>query len=167
MTNNLSILTELQPIAKRMREREEIIIKGKRDVQANVCEVLGHAVEQGQDITLVKSKLGKGATLDQWLAVHVPTLPVDTAAKYVRLSHERKEQDAGQWMFLFVEPQTKQLTETVTRVKPGEREVLWSRIVDLNKVIKASDVARWSEPDRELIRAELEPTAKLLWPERF
>jgi hypothetical protein len=163
---NLSIMTELQPIAKRMREREEQIIHGKNGVRNAMCEVLAIAVEQGQDITLVKAKLGKHSTWDEWRAAHVPNLSAEDASKCERLSKENTERSLGQWMFIFNAP--KEVAEDgVKRLPPNEREVLWGRIAGLNKVIHTIDIEAWTETDKELTRHELEPTARLLWPKRF
>jgi hypothetical protein len=162
---NLSVMTELQPIAKRMREREELINCGKLRVRSEMCDVLAIAVEQGQDITLVKAKLGKHSTWDEWRAAHVPNLTHDDACKCERLSKENTERNLGQWMFIFNEH--KQLADSVNRLPPNEREVLWGRIAKLNSTFTTIDIEAWTEQDKELTRRELEPTARLLWPERF
>ena len=168
MTNNenLSIMTELHPIAKRMREREEQILAGKKNVRANMGEVLAIAVEQGKDATLIKAKLGKSATFADWCAAHVPNMSIEDSAKYVRLSQEWTERMAGQWMFLFQENEPRSINEP-KRLPPNEREVLWGRIAKLNSALTTIDIEAWTEQDKELTRHELEPTAKLLWPERF
>lgn len=164
---NLSILTELQPIAKRMREREEQIIHGKTGVRNAMCEVLAIAVEQGQDITLIKAKLGKHATWEEWRQAHVPNLSSEDAAKCVRLSQEHKERSLGQWMFLFNDPAQHDTDDTTKRLPPNEREVLWGRINKLNNTLRVIDIESWTDTDKDLTRKELEPTAKLLWPDRF
>ena len=159
-------MTELQPIAKRMREREELILAGKKNVRANMSEVLAIAVEQGKDATLIKAKLGKHATFADWCAAHVPNMSIEDSAKYVRLSQEWTERMAGQWMFLFNEAQPHNHDE-VKRLPPNERERLWGIATKLNKAINTIDIETWTEQEKELTRHELEPTAKLLWPERF
>ena len=164
---NLSVMTELQPIAKRMREREEQIIHGKNNVRNSMCEVLTIAVEQGQDITLVKAKLGKHSTWDEWRAAHVPNLTHDDAAKCERLSKENSQRHLGQWMFIFTPPKEVQEEDAIKRLPPNEREVLWGRITKLNNTLATINLSEWTEQDKELTRHELEPTAKMLWPDRF
>ena len=159
-------MTELQPIAKRMREREEQIIHGKKSVRTNMVEVLAIAVEQGKDATLIKAKLGKHSTWDEWRAVHVPNMSAEDAAKYVRLSQEWSERMSGQWMFLFNEAQPHESHEP-KRLPPNDREILWGRITKLNNTLATINLSEWTEQDKELTRHELEPTARLLWPERF
>ena len=169
MTNNenLSIMTELHPIAKRMREREEQIKHGKKLVLNHVCETVALGAEQGRDVTLVKSRLGKHSSWDEWRAAHVPNMSLDESLLYERMSKENAERNLGQFFFPFLPSNRTRLEDAVQRLPPNAREVLWARIAKLNSALTTIDIEAWTEQDKELTRHELEPTAKLLWPERF
>jgi len=166
MNNSLQVITELQPIARRMRERQEEINRGKRDAFARMGDVIASVFEQGQDITLAESKLGKAMTLDDWLSGHCPALNSTEAKRYQRVSKERLTVEQCRFLFTDFNADVKQI-ETPQRIPPNPRESLWGKIAKLGSAFKAIDLSAWSKTEIDLTRAELEPVAKKLWPERF
>lgn len=166
MNETLAVVTELQPIARRMRERQEQINRDKANVYDKIGDLIARAQEQGQDILSAKAKLGKKIKWTDWLQAHVPTLSEHDASKYERLTNEQLS-DPRQCMFAFLPPADKQSDVEVERTKPNAKEFIWRKISTLRNAIKTFNIGAWAKPDIELTKRELEPVAKALWPEKF
>jgi hypothetical protein len=166
MNETLAALTELQPIARRMRERQEQIERDKSKVYDNIGNLIASAQEQGQDILTAKAKLGKKVKWSDWLHAHVPSLSEQDATKYERLTTEQLS-DPRQCMFAFLPNAERKDDVEVERTKPNAKEFIWRKISTLRNAIKTFDIGTWAAPDIELTKKELEPVARALWPEKF
>jgi hypothetical protein len=164
MNTTLAINTELKPVAAAMRARQEQIEKDKRDVYGRIGSLVASAQEQGAAVALVKAKLSKNISLEDWLHAHVPNLTAQDAAKYERIAHEQLT-DPRQCMFAFLPPS--EAKDKETRTPPSPREVVWAGAVKLMKAFELADIKSWDETEKDLTRRELEPMAKTLWPDRF
>lgn len=149
----------MQPIAARLREREEQIAAGKRSMMQNMTDLVVLAGDQGRDILLAKTKLGKALRWSDWLGSHVPNLPESQAAKYERVATEQLT-DPRQCVFAFLPPAEHE--PKAERLKPAVWERSWGLASRLTKVVDGA-------PDTMLnkVRTCLEPMARRLWPDKF
>lgn len=164
MNITLAINTELKPIAAAMRARQEQIEKDKRDVYGRIGSLVASAQEQGAAVALVKAKLSKNISFEDWLHAHVPNLTAQDAAKYERINYEQLT-DPRQCIFAFLPPA--EAKDKEHRIPPSPREVLWTGVTRLMKAFELANIEEWDETDKDLTRRELEPMARTLWPERF
>lgn len=164
MNTTLAINTELKPVAAAMRARQEQIEKDKRDVYGRIGSLVASAQEQGADVLMVKAKLSKTMSFDDWLKAHVPNLSAQDAAKYERITHEQLT-DPRQCIFAFLPPA--EAKEAEKRTPPSPREVVWAGAVKLMKAFEFANVESWDEREKDLTRKELEPLARTLWPNKF
>lgn len=162
--NKLANINDLQPIAQRMRERQESIEADKRDVFGRIANLIGLAAEQGQDCLLAKTKLGKHLRWSDWLRAHVPQLSEDDAAKYERISTEQLV-DPRQCVFAFLPPAERKAIEQRLPAKPFE--VVCGCITKLKSTLRDEPIDQWPQDRLEIARGELEPVVKVLWPNRF
>lgn len=166
MNETLAAVTELQPIARRMRDRQEQINRDKSNVYEKIGDLIATAQEQGQDILTAKAKLGKKVKWSEWLHAHVPTLSEHDATKYERLTTEQLS-DPRQCMFAFLPAADRQADVEVERIKPNAKEFIWRKISTLRNAIKTFNISAWEQHEIELTKKELEPVARALWPEKF
>jgi hypothetical protein len=164
MNTTLAINTELKPIAAAMRSRQEQIEKDKRDVYGRIGSLVASAQEQGADVAMVKAKLSKNISFEDWLHAHVPNLTSQDAARYERIAHEQLT-DPRQCIFAFLPPS--EAKEKDTRIPPSPREVVWAGAVKLMKAFELANIEEWDEREKDLTRKELEPMARTLWPNKF
>ena len=157
-------INDLQPIAARMRSREEDITSKKSDLFGLLGELTALAVEQGQDVILARTKLNNVLRWSEWLQAHVPNLPEQQAAKYVRLATEQLRHPR-EVVFAFV-PQV-EAEQKEQRTSPKPWEMVWGYIHKLKTKLKDEPMRDWPAAQRDLTRTELEPIAKELWPENF
>lgn len=127
----MQTINELQPLAKAIREREEVI-------QFNVKKLIQLALDinvdvraQGHDITLAKTKLNKYVRFDEWLSAHIPNLPSELAQKYERISKEQIV-DIRQGLLPFLPPAEREAKPE--RIPPAQWEVAFGYITKLNRV---------------------------------
>lgn len=162
--NKLATISELQTLAREMRDGQELINDRKRDLLANMGELIALAAEQGQRCLLAKTKLHKTLRWSDWLQSHVPNLPEQEAAKYERISTEQIT-DVRQGLFAFLPPtEAKKIEE---RTPPSKWEAAWGFVEKLKKAITAEPLDKWPKTQVELTKSQLEPVAKQLWPEKF
>ncbi len=161
----LAAINDLQPIAKRLREREEQIEAGKTNLYAKIGELTELAYEQGRDLLLAKTKTGKAVKFSEWLHIHVPNLGAQQASKYERVAVEQLT-DPRQCIFAFLPPGD-EARDLPTRSKPAPWEVGWGYASRLISLTKTKPIADWPSQQREYLATELEPLAKTLWPEKF
>ena len=157
-------INDLQPIARRLREREEVIAAKKRAVFEHIGELTGLAAEQGQDLLLAKTKLGKHLRWSEWLGAHVPNLPEQQASKYERIATEQLR-DPRQCVFAFLPPIEKDITPARTPPKVWER--VWGFVHKVQSALRDAPLEKWPENQVEQTKREIEPVAKALWPEKF
>ncbi len=165
MNNTLQTVKELTPIAKTLREREEQITSIKRDVISRMSEGLGLMADQGRDLLLAKTKLGKTFRWSEWLKANVPNLPETTASKYERIATEQLA-DPRQCVFAFLPAPEKQ-GATEQRDTPSPWESVYKHAWSMRKVIRDNPPDQWPQEQRTLAAKELEPLAKVLWPDKF
>lgn len=167
MSEHLQHINELQPIAARMRERQEQINAVRRGVLAQMATLIALGAEQGRDCLLSKTKLGKALKWSEWLHAHIPNLHADDAAKYQRITEEQLE-DPRQCFFAFFDSVPRRaIAQEKQRAKPAVWEMAWGWVSKLKRTVTADKLGKWPEEQVELTRQELEPTARALWPERF
>jgi hypothetical protein len=166
MNNTAVIINELNPIAATLRDREEQISGIKRDVLTRMGEGLGLMAEQGRDITLAKTKLGKAFRWGEWLRIHVPNLPEGLAGKYERIANEQLA-DPRQCVFAFLPPNESTGKADEPRLNPAAWETALGYVGKLRRTLRDSPITQWPEEQRRLAASELEPLARVLWPERF
>ena len=161
----LTAINDLQPIAKRLREREEQIEAGKRNLFERISDLTELAYEQGRDLILAKTKTGKVLKFSEWLRIHVPNLHAQQAAKYERVATEQLT-DPRQCIFAFL-PAEEGNRDLPARMKPKPWELGWGYMHKLSSIIKTKLLLDWPSQQREYLAQELEPVARELWPERF
>ena len=164
MNDKLASINELAPIAKRMRDREERILHQRNKAIAEIGETVALIQEQGRDIVMAKTKLGKALRWSEWLENHVPTLPEALAARYERVATEQLS-DPRQCVFAFLPPAERE--PKPERTAPASWETAWGYVHKLTKVIRDEPITTWPAEQVAATRAEIEPLARLLWPERF
>jgi len=163
--DTLAAINDLQPIAHRLRDRQEQIDKGKQHLCENIAELTSLAYEQGRDIILAKTKTGKTIKFSEWLHIHVPTLQLSQAGKYERVATEQLT-DPRQCIFAFLpEADVKKLLPA--RCKPAPWEVGWGFAHRLHSLAAATPICDWPTQQRDYLAQELEPLARELWPARF
>lgn len=160
----LAAIHELNSLARSMRDRQEAINASVRRVTTDMSEAIALAAEQGQDCLRAKIKLPKGVRWSEWLKAHVPTLDESTAAKYERVSTEHLD-DVRQCLFAFFPPaQQKQIAQ---RTPPQPWESAWGLVSKFKRALIDAPIDGWPREQVNAARDELEPVARLLWPERF
>lgn len=164
MNETLALVNQLQPIAKRMRDRQEQIEHGRQSALNQMSEVIALAAEQGQDCLLVKVKLAKSIKWSEWLSSHVPNLREADASKYERISTEQIS-SIRQGIFAFLPSPESQPRED--RDRPKIWETAWGFISKLKSIAAETPLTNWPQRQVALTRQELEPIAKQLWPEKF
>lgn len=164
MNDQLQHINDLKPIAQRMRERQEVIIKRKADVYAHIGELVSLASEQGRDCLLAKTKLGKLLRWSDWLNAHVPNITEDEAHKYERITTEQLS-DPRQCVFAFLPPHESEPKPARTPPKAWERA--WGFVTKLKSIIQPTEIKSWPASQVDLTRHELEPAARALWPEKW
>ncbi len=164
---DLQTLNGLQPIAQRMRERQEQLQTGKRTLHAGVADLLVLAQEQGKDILLAKTKLGSRLKWSEWLSAHVPNLDETEARKYERLCTEQLS-DVRKVAFAFLPPSEKESTQPETpRTKAGPWETLYGFAQKMRRNARGLDLSKWPKAMKDATRNELEPICQQLFPERW
>ena len=149
-----------------MRERQELIEAGKRDVFGRIGELVGLAAEQGQDCLLAKTKLNGELKWSDWLRAHVPQLNEQDAAKYERISTEQMI-DPRQCVFAFLPASERPASTALQRTPPAAFEVFAGYVVKLKATLRDNPISEWDQSRLASTRRELEPLARELWPERF
>lgn len=162
MNTNLQIATQLAPIAKQMRERQEQIERDKSDVYARIGNLVALASDQGRDCLLAKVKLGKAMRWSDWLHAHVPNLSEQDAAKYERISTEQIS-DPRQCVFAFL-PERTQSEDKPERSKPSFFEAVLTHTYKLEALAKVQPVDQWPQDQQEAARVRLRPIVSALWP---
>ena len=163
--NKLAQINDLQPIARRMRERQEQIEADKKEAFKRIGDLIVLAAEQGQDCLLAKTKLGKNLKWSDWLHAHVPQLSEADAAKYERITTEQLI-DPRQCVFAFLPPAERDTAPT-ERTPPKSFEVVAGYITKLKATLRDDPIEKWPQDRVALTRKELEPLVCKLWPERF
>jgi hypothetical protein len=161
----LTAINDLQPIAKRLREREEQIESGKKHLYEHISELTGLAYEQGRDLITAKTKTGKTVRFSEWLHIHVPNLPIEQATKYERVATEQLH-DPRQCIFAFI-PAADAGNRLPVRAKPSAWELGWGYAHRLLTLTSLKPIDGWPDKQRECLATELQPIAKALWPEKF
>jgi len=164
MNDKLAAINELAPLAKRMREREENIQRQRNKAVAEIGETVALIQEQGRDIVAAKAKLGKAVRWSEWLVNHVPTLPEALASRYERVATEQLT-DPRQCVFAVLLPENRE--PKPERIEPAAWETAWGYVHKLARVIRDEPFEKWPDAQVRATRAEIEPLAKKLWPERF
>ena len=152
MNDKLVAINELTPIAKRIRDRQADIESGRHKVEADMCDVIASIQEQGRDIILAKSKLGKAVKWGEWLHAHVPQLPESIASKYERVVNEQIT-NPRQCVFAFLPPS--ETKAKVDRIKPEAWEVCWGLTNKLKRIIRDNPTTNWPAEQVEALRKEV------------
>lgn len=160
--NALPALTDLAPIAQRLRNREEEITAGKRNMMDNISTLVSLATEQGRDLVLAKTKLGKHLRWSEWLKAQVPNLPEAQAAKYERIATEQLT-DARQAVFAFLPAPDRDATPE--RMKPEVWETAWGFAAKLTKLTRDKPIAEWPDEQKEGLWDVLRPIVAELRPD--
>ena len=157
--NTLAQINDLQPIAKRLREREEQITSKKKSMLANIGELIAFASDQGQDIILAKTKLGKALKWGDWLTAHVPNMDELQAAKYERVATEQLN-DPRQCVFAFLPPSDNSSSTAleVQRIKPAAWEIAAGCIYKFMRI----PIEGWPHEQLENTRGELKSAVERL-----
>ena len=161
-TAQLAVIHELKDIALRMRERQEQIDAGVRQVHAGIGDLVQLASEQGRDCVLAKTKLGNHLRWSEWLHAHVPNLVESDADKFERLSREQIT-SVRQAAFAFLPAAERTKTE-VPRIKAASWESAWSHVAKLRRIVER-DIKTWPASQLAILRDEIEPLAHILWPD--
>lgn len=127
----LQTINALQDIAKAIREREELIQAKLRKFTELTADLILDGRDQGKDLLLAKTKLGKAVRWDEWLSAHVPNLSTTQAQKYERLCNEQIA-DPRQGLFAFLPPADREAKPE--RIPPAQWEVAFGYITKLNRV---------------------------------
>ena len=152
MNEKLIVINELTPIAKRIRERQADIESGRHRVESDMCEVISAIQEQGRDIILAKSKLGKVVRWGEWLQAHVPQLSETIAAKYERVVNEQIT-SPRQCAFAFLPPSDPKPKSD--RAKPDAWEICWGFTNKLKRTIRDNPPKEWPKEQLESLRREI------------
>lgn len=164
-TNTQAIaINSLQPIAKRLRDRQEQIESTKAKTINELGELIGLIAEQGQDILLAKTKLGRTLKWSEWLTAHVPGLPEQMAARYERVSTEMIT-DPRQALFAFFPSEHR--SAAPKRIAPAAWESFAGIVRKAETVCRTQPLNTWPVEQIQQTRAKLEPIVKALWPDKF
>ncbi len=165
MTNDrLIALNDLKGIAARMRERQEVIEAGKTKTMAQIADVISAIADQGRDILLAKTKLGKHLKWSEWLGAHIPNLSESVAARYERVTTEQLS-DPRQCIFAFLPPADRE--QSPERIPPAAWEMASGYINKLAIKFRDQPLDTWPGEQVDATRKQLEPLVRSLWPERF
>jgi hypothetical protein len=162
MNERIQIASELNDIARQMREREEQILHAIKQSKDTLYSVVPLIVEQGGATALVETKLGGVMTLDSWLTGNVPSLSTSRAKKYKR--YAQAGVDERQVLLLGFSG------EAPAHVQHEERprwQVALTAFGRLRKIVRDGALDSFDDGKLTAARRELEPVAKKLWPERF
>jgi len=163
---SLAAIHEMVPVATRMRSRQEEIDAEMRQIVQHMGSAIGLATEQGSDCMLGISRLR--ALWPAWLHAHVPNLPEKMARKYMRISQEQLRDNRQCWFALFPPSEENKTSLVECERTPSQAwKITWSLADKLLHVFKDSPIDTWPENQVNLTRRNLEPVARLLWPERF
>ena len=163
-SDKLAAINELNSLAADMRDRQEAICSAVRNVTKDMSDAIALAAEQGQDCLKAKIKLPKGVRWSEWLRAHVPNMDEAQAARYERVSTEHID-DVRQCIFAFFPPTPQK--QIVERIKPNPWEHAWGYVSKFKRTLIDAPINDWPAAQVEATRNELEPVAKVLWPERF
>lgn len=167
MSDKLATINELQPIAKRLREREEQIGSKINNVRAHMGDALVLFAEQGRDIITVETKLAGHLSVPEWLKFHVPTLPIERARKYKRVATEQLNERQVAFLFYEEDQSQKQLEDTTKTATRKPWDFVWHKVHALTIQLDDFKPETWPAQQFELTRTELEPLMRKFFPEKF
>ena len=159
--NKLAIINELQPIAARMRERQETINAEQTTLNGQISTLVLSVWDQARDCLVVKAKLPRTIKWSEWLGAHVPQLSSGDASKYERILAEQLD-DPRQCLFAFLPP-AKQTTRS-KRATPPQHELAWACVAKLARLIRDNPLDKWPARQLDLLREQLLPIVRSLWP---
>lgn len=165
-----SLEISLAKIAKRINEREENIQALKSRAVGAVNESLCEALFQGQDLLELKAKVAHG-NWQNWLRANCPKLSLRTAQRYMALAAKAPEigslQEADSLRAALA------LCE-LEGAKQGQSPKQWPAYIEatsrLNKLagyLERNPLDAWPSEGIDKFRAELQPIAERLWPDKF
>lgn len=163
MNERIQAASELNSIAREMREREEQILHAIKQSKDTLYSVVPLIVEQGGATALVETKLGGLMTLDSWLSGNVPNLSTSRAKKYKR--YAQAGVDERQVLLLGFNAETP--TGQPTHTERPRWQVALTAFGRLRKIVRDGALDSFDDGKLTAARRELEPVAKKLWPERF
>ncbi len=164
-------MTDLISAARRINDREEAITILKRQTLDKAAEALREVLLQGADLVRVKNTLRHGQWLP-WLIANCPAINPRTAQGYMRLAADPTrvgELAAGsirQALALLDDEPAQDNDHKETKRWPPYLEAV-GRLSKLAGYIERFPVEQWPREGLEKFRADLQPIAARLWPDKF
>ncbi len=165
------VSADLRTIAKEINEREAAIEQLKTAAVGKAGEAVTEALLQGQSLIKAQKSMPHGYW-EGWLKSHCPGISQRTAQVYMRLAKAQHAADLSG---------AESLREAMRLLAPigtaaKDPKTQWpvfmeglNRIHGFVKFLKSDghSVDAWPDEGKEKLRTDLEPVARVLWPERF
>ena len=167
MKNNVIIHSdELHRLAREINDRESTILLIRSKVEEALRPAGPEIIMQGQTLLRAKVLIPHGLWLD-WLAANCPQLSARNAQRYMARASNTT---LSFFYHLLCDP------EPASGEKPPPRQ--WPPYVEaigragklagqVRSLVEKFPIERWPEEGRQRLREEIEPLARMLWPEKF
>jgi len=134
---SFQITSEVAPIGKELRERQESFLHTLKKFNALTAELIGDAAEINRLVLLAKTKLDGQLKFSVWLNSHVPNLEAKQAEKFSRIADEGLS-TARECLFILLPPAERKSVSEFPRTKPSAWEIQWGHAQKLSNALRAA-----------------------------
>lgn len=157
---------EVHSLTRRINDREDTIQSLRKTTMARAAECIAEVILQGADLIHLQEQLNGSGDFLKYIAAHCPSIEGLHALAYMRAAKNPARFTDVRQLLLMWPDQEQDSTPPKREPWDGWYGVI-SSFAKWTRTFTKTPITTWPPEGKDRLRAQLEPIASELWPERF